>query len=414
MLIDALRENDKGGMFASDDNFVNYSTGLLPLDYANGFWKTQIDPDTGEVIRTAVPGVLGGKFILLFGATGSGKTTLAIQIGYHIIKPFKDGILMLCDCEQTALKERMCAITNLDPDDSRLILNVNHTSIEEVLNIINAICDMKESGGKEYMYEIPKSDYHQKSVWAYVPTVIIIDSLRQFNPKNKDVVSLGTNMDNAREAQYIARFLDNVINRINKYNITIIYTNHIQSKIETNPYAPQAPRGLMLTPQSETLPRGSRPLFLAHTAIRANSIKSNMYSKDDVGFEGFMVNLLLAKSKTNFIGATINVAFNASRGFDPIYTMFEFAKQCGLINGKNPNLYIEGLPEFKFSRRNFAQKMMDNPKFNHAVMATLKPYLEALLGSKEVTEDERAKYGDYATLIDEDAAAAEDVVAAEA
>src|SRR5699024_1564613 len=140
--------------------------------------------------------------------------------------------------------------------------------------IINTICDMKESGGKEYMYEIPKSDYHQKSVWAYVPTVIIIDSLRQFNPKNKDVVSLGTNMDNAREAQYIARFLDNVINRINKYNITIIYTNHIQSKIETNPYAPQAPRGLMLTPQSETLPRGSRPLFLAHTAIRANSIKS--------------------------------------------------------------------------------------------------------------------------------------------
>ena len=48
--------------------------------------------------------------------------------------------------------------------------------------------------------------------------------------------------------------------------------------------------------------------------------------------------------------------------------------------------------------------MMDNPKFNHAVMATLKPYLEALLGSKEVTEDERAKYGDYATLIDDDAA----------
>lgn len=401
MLIDALRESSKKGLFSSDDDFVNYSTGLLPLDYANGFWMTQVDSDSGEVIREPIPGVLGGKFILLFGTTGSGKTTLAIQLGYRIIKDFEDGLMMLVDCEQTALKERMCSITNQDPDDSRLILNVNHTSIEEVLDIINEICTLKEDGGKQYMYEIPNRTYHRKSVWAYVPTVIIIDSLRQFNPKNKDVVTLGNNMDNAREAQAIARFLDNVINRINKYNITIIYTNHIQPKIEANPYA-QPPRGLMLSPQTETLPRGTRPLFLAHTAIRANSIKSNMYVKDDVGFDGFVVNLMLAKSKTNYIGATINVAFNASKGFDPIYTMFEFAKQCGLINGKNPNLYVEGMQDMKFSRRNFAQKMIENPEFNKRFMTIMKPYLEALLGSKEVSEDDRTKYGDYAELVDSD------------
>ena len=400
MLIEALKESNKKGLFQSDDTFVNYSTGLLPLDYANGFWMTQVDQDTGEMVREPIPGVLGGKLILLFGTTGSGKTTLAIQMGYRIIKNFEDGVMILVDCEQTALKERMCSITNMDQDDPRLVLNVNHTSIEEVLETVNDICNIKEDGGSQYMYEIPHRTYHRKPIKVYVPSVIIIDSLRQFNPKNKDVVTLGTNMDNAKEAQAIARFLDNVINRINKYNITIIYTNHIQPKIETNPYA-QPPRGLMLSPQTETLPRGTRPLFLAHTAIRANAIKSNMYAKEDVGFDGFMVNLQLAKSKTNYIGATINVAFNASKGFDPIYTMFEFAKQCGLIQGKNPNLYIEGMQDMKFSRKNFAQKMMDNPEFNKRVMSTLRPYLEALLGSKEVTEDDRAKYGDYAELVDD-------------
>lgn len=401
-LIESLQSGDKKGLFKSNDDFVNYSTGLLPLDYANGFWMTQVDKDTGEIIRTPIPGVLGGKLILLFGTTGSGKTTLATQIAYRIIKPFQDGIFMLVDCEQTALKERICSITNNDQDDPRIILNVDNTSIEDVLEIINNICDAKEAGGKEFMYEIKSRTYHQKSVWAYVPTVIVIDSLRQFNPKNKDVVTLGNNMDNAREAQSIARFLDNVINRINKYNITIIYTNHIQPKIEANPYA-APPRGLMLSPQTETLPRGTRPLFLAHTAIRANSIKSNMYTKEDVGFDGFVVNLMLAKSKTNFIGATLNVAFNGAKGFDPIYTMFEFAKQCGIVMGKNPNLYIQGMDDMKFSRKNFAKKMMDNPEFNKRFMQTMQPYLEALLGAKEVTEDDKVQYGDFATLDTDDA-----------
>lgn len=400
MLIDALRSGDKKGLFASDDAFVNYSTGLLPLDYANGFWMTQEDKETGEITKEAIPGVLGGKFILLFGTTGSGKTTLAIQIGYRIIKDFEHGLMMLVDCEQTALKERMCAITNMDQDDPRLILNVNHTSIEDVLSIIDQICAIKEEGGDQYMYTVPHRTFHGEDIKVYAPSVIIIDSLRQFNPKNKDVITLGNNMDNAREAQAIARFLDNVINRINKYNITIIYTNHIQPKIEANPYS-QPPRGLMLSPQTETLPRGTRPLFLAHTAIRANSIKSNMYSKEDIGFDGFVVNLMLAKSKTNFIGATINAAFNASKGFDPLYTLYEFTKQCGLIQGKNPNLYLEGMQDMKFSRKNFGQKMMENPEFNKRFMNIIKPYLEAMLGSKEVTEDDKAKYGDYAMILDD-------------
>lgn len=399
MLLESLRSGDKKGLFKSNDAFVNYSTGLLPLDYANGFWMTQTDPSTGEVYRTAVPGVLGGKFILLFGTTGSGKTTLGIQIAYRIIKDHEDGIFMLVDCEQTALKERMAAITNRDVDDPRLILNEDNTSIEDVLEIVNQLCAAKEDGGVQYMYTVKGMGPHGEDNLHYVPSVILIDSLRQFNPKNKDIITLGNNMDNAREAQCIARFLDNVINRINKYNITIIYTNHIQPKIEANPYS-QPPRGLMLSPQTETLPRGTRPLFLAHTAIRANSIKSNMYTKEDVGFDGFVVNLLLAKSKTNFIGATLNVTFNGAKGFDPIYTMFEFAKQCGLVMGKNPHLYVAGMEDMKFSRKNFSKKMVEDKDFNRRFMTIIQPYLEALLGAKEVTEDDKIQYGDYAQLID--------------
>ena len=36
-LIDSLRKADKKGLFKSADSFAAYSTGFLPLDYANGF-----------------------------------------------------------------------------------------------------------------------------------------------------------------------------------------------------------------------------------------------------------------------------------------------------------------------------------------------------------------------------------------
>ena len=37
-LASMLDSNDKKGLFASNDNFVHYGTGIVPLDYANGFW----------------------------------------------------------------------------------------------------------------------------------------------------------------------------------------------------------------------------------------------------------------------------------------------------------------------------------------------------------------------------------------
>lgn len=159
MLFDVLKSMDKSGLFQSNDLFVNFSTGLLPLDYANGFWMTQED-DAGNLKKVAVPGILGGKLILLFGTTGSGKTTLAEQIAYSIIKPFDDGMEMLVDCEQTALKERMCQITGMSQDDPRCILNVDHTSVEEVLDIINMVCQAKEELGDKAKFTPAIGDYH--------------------------------------------------------------------------------------------------------------------------------------------------------------------------------------------------------------------------------------------------------------
>ena len=71
-----LDAGDKKGLFRSNDTFVNYSTGILPLDYANGFWLT-VDDGYGGLKKVPVTGIIGGTFVSVIGPTGSGKSTFA-------------------------------------------------------------------------------------------------------------------------------------------------------------------------------------------------------------------------------------------------------------------------------------------------------------------------------------------------
>ena len=179
-----------------------------------------------------------------------------------------------------------------------------------------------------------------------------------------------------------------------KYNITIITINHIKPKVVADRFnAP--PPGLQMLAQSEMVSRGYAAQYYSQNYFRCNSIKSNMYKIEDVGFTGFKNTVQIAKTKTSFVGATLDVCFNSELGFDPIYTLLEFAYSIGIVEGRNPWLYLTGLDTFKFSRKDFRHKYIEDKVFRDAFMATLKPYLESLLGAKETSESDRVRYGDF-------------------
>ena len=183
------------------------------------------------------------------------NTTIADQMGYNIIKDFEDGLLDHIDAERTALKHRMIQVMGTDMEDERIVLTKTKTSIEDVLEKINRICEIKNNGGDLYKYDVKGKTYNGKTFRHYIPTVFIIDSLPSFNSKEYNVEDLGTNMDQARAAKDISRFYNNALDRMQEFNITIFTVNHIRPKIETNPYAVPPP-GLMMLKQTESLPRG--------------------------------------------------------------------------------------------------------------------------------------------------------------
>lgn len=392
-LASELREHDKSNLFASDDEFVTYSTGILPLDYANGFWlPTQ--GENGQLINEPVIGIMGGTFSTFIGATGTGKTTLADQIAYNIIKPFEDGIMYHIDCERTGLKPRMIQVTGADPEDERINLKKKDISIESVLTMIDGICELKESGGDRFKYTVENRTYNRKSFKVFVPTVFIIDSLPSFNSEKLDTKDLGSNMDGARGAKDVSRFYENVMGKMQKYNIIIFVVNHIRPKVEANPYA-SAPPGLMMLKPGEQLVRGYVSQYYAQNVFRTNMVKSGMYTRDDVGFDGFHATIQIAKTKTNFVGSSIDVAFNKDLGYDPIFSLFEFANSIKIIEGRNPYLYFSTLDSMKFNRKEFRTKFIDEKPFRDAVLGLLKPHLEQLLGTKTVTNDDKIRYGDF-------------------
>ena len=380
-LISELRSKDKKQLFSTNDAFTPYSTGLLPLDYANGF-QAPLARD-----RVApIAGVMGGTFITIIGLSGSGKTTLADQIAYNIIRPFDDGVMIHVDIEKTALKARIAQVTGSDPEDPRIILDKDRTSIEDVLDMIAEICNEKESGGEKYKYTIPEEYWvvPDKPTKVYVPTVLILDSLATFNSRERKEDTLEGQMSGGREASQISQFYSKCLNSMNRYNITIIAVNHIKSTVDINPYQSHVPQ-MMLLKQGESLPRGVAPIYLAQNIFRCNATKGNIYTIEENGFQGFMCKIQVAKTKTAFIGSEVNVCFNSEIGFDPIYTLYEFATQAGLIEGRNPYLYIKGLDTMKFNRKQFRVKFISEPEFRDGVMSIMQPYLFSLLGSKDPT-----------------------------
>ena len=389
-LLGKLQSGKHKSLFESNPFFAVYSTGFDTLDAINAFKMDYMGKD-GNIHSDIVKGLIGGRFVTIVGTSGTGKSTLADQIAWNIVKPFKNGLMMHVDAEQTVLDQRLYQTIGVDinneDDISRIIINKDATYVEDILMVVNDICAAKEVLGKDAMYEVDGKWWGLKKVWVYEPTVIIIDALPSFVSKNTDTTAVDGQMTTNREVAVVAQFYTKLLAKMNKYNITIIATNHIRPKIVVDVYNAPPPQ-LMILKQSETLPRGQAPIYYASTIFRLNAAgRSSMFTEDEYGFEGFECVAQAAKSKTAYIGGSCRMIFRDDRGFDKSYTLLATAYDNNLVEGRNPYLYMTGKPEYKFSRKEFGKKYETDPEFKAAIDEVLQPVLVHKIESKIQSPD---------------------------
>jgi len=383
-LLDKLREKDKKGLFTPSQVSVNYPTGFAPFDYLNGYKVRVMDLDEKLVGSYSAIGLTGGTFVTIIGKSGVAKTTWTIQTAFNMVKNFNEDAFIMCyDLEQALNYTRIKNITGATQEelDKKFILRQEKNYIEDIFDSIISIANAKENDKESFMYDTGNVDEFNRPIRAYVPTVIIIDSIPTLASKETEgEEEMKGQTDAMKAAKQLKQFYSRLMPIIKTYNITVFAINHINQKIEINPFA-KTQNQIMYLGQDESLPGGVAPIYYANTLIKF--VSSSKFKEEDDGFDGFLVKAMLVKSRSNKANQFCNLVYNQTHGFDPILTLFQFATDNGMVDGRNPYKYFKINKDVKFDSRKFREEFNTNDKVKNTLMEAVTPELEKLLSSVE-------------------------------
>lgn len=392
-LLDRLRQKDKKGLFLPAQTSVAYQTGFLPFDYRNGY-KVQVMDTNENLIKTyASIGIKAGTFVTVIGKSGVAKTTWCAQVAYNIVKPYENAFVIHYDLEQALNYTRIKNVTGASQQElaDKYILRQEKNYLEDIFDSLIAIANEKEADKKAFQYDTGLVDEFNNPIRAFVPTVVLIDSIPSLASKEMDDEEMKGQTEAMRMAQKLKQFYKKLLPIIKTYNITVFTINHINDKVEMNAFTKTQPQ-VMYLKMDEAVPGGNAPVYYADTFVKF--ISAGKFNSEDNGFDGFMVKVDFIKSRSNKAGgAGCNMIYNQATGFDPILTLMQYAEDMGMVDGRNPYRYFKGFEDAKFDSRKFRKYFNENEAVRNALMSSTIPKLESMLSF--VGEDERSDKEKY-------------------
>lgn len=334
-LINELKEIVSNEKFGYDQEQIMLKTGFDTFDYLNGF--VSVDDKGNKKYNI---GVDAGRIITVIGKTGTGKSTLGLQIGANLIRNYENGMMVVLDFEQAASKERIRMVTGVSEEEYENKFTIKKTGIytETVYELIKQIRDFKTDKKNMKNLLVDNVDGVKNEAGEIMqilpPTVILVDSVANMIPRDTfEVDTLKGGMD----ATAMAKANTQLFKRIGQYcteaNIIPIFINHITDDIATGvmPKAASVNYGIR---QGESIPGGRAPVYLTNTLIRITA--GTKYEEDKPGgfkIKGFEAKVELGKSRTAPAGRSVSMVFNQMEGFDNIFSAFMHLKNEGLVQG---------------------------------------------------------------------------------
>ncbi len=358
---------------------VQYPTGFLNFDFMNG---TVINIKTSENTYSNYysVGIADGSMCMFIGRSGCGKTTLAMQIAGNIVNQFKTSAVFHDDIEGGISSSRKQMLLGFNDEDfgKKYICRDAGITAENFYERIRAIYELKLEERNIYEYDTKLVDEFGRKVYKLEPTIYILDSIALLMPEQyTEEEKLSGSMSSTSAAKTNSMIFKRIIPMLKSANIILIMINHINEKIDINPYSHKKSKVSYLK-QDETLPGGNTIVYLSNLLVRFDD-NLKLKPEETLGISGAMVDLSLVKSRNNKAGMSCTVVLNQDIGFDPDLSMFITLKQAGLVGGAGAYLYLKNLPDEKFSQRDFKNKLYNSIEFQKAFIELSVDYLKGTL-----------------------------------
>lgn len=380
-LLNALRENDKKNLFVTNVTTAFHKTGFHLFDYYFGS-VINIHDDLGNIIRQeARLGQAAGTFNLFLGNTGSGKTTLCLQLMGNIIRQFPYATAIVFDCEHRTDISRCENITKLpayyfhnDKGSPRFMVKDGAVGLDVIQEMIVKIYVNKMKLKKELMVPSGYKNEFGEDVIIFQPTIILIDSIttvlsETFSPDNSkdasDAEKMRSNMEGARDAKTLKGFFKDILPLCKEANIIIYAVNHINSNVQTNPFAPVSKQQNFLR-QDESIPGGKTMLYYPFNIVKLVAKPSDDFTKESDGFAGHIVMVEPIKSSSNQSGnnskgISFEMVFSFRDGFDPLRTLIHYGKEYGMIEGNKTRMKFKEDDSFTFNMKDIYKEKDEKP-----------------------------------------------------
>ena len=378
-----LKKMDRKGILEDNVPLIGYPTQMYPLDYRNGYQVNVHDEDGNIIDRWANVGLFGGTFITVTGKTSTAKTAYCVQAAAEMCRPYDMAEFHLLDIEGSSNVSRIMKLIDYDYEEmqNKFQYHDEFQYIEDVFDFINDMAKVKLDNKEVFNTDFTHKDEFGAIRKTLAPTIIIIDSLPMLVTKDLEgLEGMAGQTYDSRKARVISQFYKRLRPVIKKANITVMMINHINAKMEINPFA-KSQAQIMYMKQDEAMPGGNAPLYLAQTVLKF--VSCGKFTKEKDGYDVFPIRIEIIKSKTNRAGTNCILVYDAEYGFDKYRTMYEFMKENGLVEGRNPYLYIKGFPEMKFSSKDFREACMAEPLLFQRAVKISAPILYGYLGNAE-------------------------------
>lgn len=370
---------------------VKYSTGYLPFDVKGCGSIVHVTYPDGNTTQYDSVGIVDGSLIMLIGASGCGKSTFGVQMGANIVRPYNEGLFFIDITEATGImKDRVRELTGFSDEEfnKKVLMRNAGITIENVYRRIKMIHDKKISNPDKYKYDTGLVDCFGEPIYKFQPTVYFVDSIPYLqSEKYAEEEEMSGQMSTTANAKALAQFYRRLTQPCKEANIIVIFINHILKKVETGIVHTKS--SLQFLKQDETLPGGLSCQYSC-TIIRLDT-NGKLTPDKDFGINGSIVSISNTKSRAGMNGdvSKADLVLNYAIGFDPDLTLFLMLKNAGRVNGAGAYLYFGDRSDYKFSQKNFKEKIIESPElcqiFAQEVMSYLRFTMDELERMKELS-----------------------------